>query len=116
MIRVGRRQLVEAGVHATEHECAEPARRVHARHEARILLARGANRTRLDACRVRERPQDVKRRREAERAAHGGRKTHRGVHFVREKEGDANLVEDTAQGIGIEVKVDTECLDNIRGA
>ena len=38
------------------------------------------------------------------------------MHFVREKEGDANLVEDPAQGIGIEVKVDTERLDNVRGA
>ena len=81
---------------STEDERAEPARRVHARHETRVLLARRTNRARLHARGVGQRPQHVECRREAESAAHRGCEAHRRMHLVREKEGDANLVKDAA--------------------
>ena len=38
------------------------------------------------------------------------------MHLVREEERNANLVEDATQSIRVEVKVDAECLDDVRGA
>ena len=38
------------------------------------------------------------------------------MHLVREEEGDTDLVKDSAQRVGVKVKVDAECLDDIRRA
>ena len=62
---------------------------------------------------VRQRTKHIEGRREAERTAHRGGKAHRRVHFVSEKERDADLIENGAQLINLDVQVDAQRLDHV---
>ena len=113
LVRISCRQLVKSRGRAAEDKGGQPARRVDPRHEVRIFFLGCPDCAGLHLRGVRQRTKHVESCGEAERAAHWGGEAHRRVHLVSEKECNADLIENGAQLIDLDVQVDAQRLDHV---